>query len=135
MPFAQPESAPPLRTEPVGSAERGGREIRRQLPGQTIEIIDRLASRAEQLVDSGMTYDARGLTTFRIADAQPLAAQIDCKRSFAFSRGDWDTRVAVTSSASATRAEFHLTNLLEAYENGCRIFARAWSATIPRDHI
>ncbi len=133
--FAQPESAPPLRTEPVGSAEQGGREIRRQLPGRTVEIIDRLASRAENLVDSGITYDAQGLTSFRIAEAQPLSAQIDCTRSFAFSRGDWDTRVTVTSSASATRAEFHVTNLLEAYENGCRIFARAWSAAIPRDHI
>jgi hypothetical protein len=36
---------------------------------------------------------------------------------------------------SSTAGEFQLTNLVEGYEDDCRIFAKTWRHTIPRDHI
>jgi hypothetical protein len=36
---------------------------------------------------------------------------------------------------SSDAREFHLTDVLEAFENGRRVFAKTWSRDIPRDWV
>jgi hypothetical protein len=41
----------------------------------------------------------------------------------------------MTSTMSSTAEHFHLTSLLEAFDEDHRIFAKAWSGVIDRDCI
>jgi hypothetical protein len=133
--FELPESEAALETEPTGPTELGSREINRDPTTGTVEITDVVASRGERLLRSGITYDAGGRSTFRIREGQPLTAAIDCTRFFTFGRNGWDTRTQVTSSMSSTEQHFHVTTLLEAFENDSRIFTKTWSAAIARNCV
>jgi predicted acyl esterase len=133
--FSGPESAAPLQTEAVGASNPGEREIRRDVAGGTVEVIDHLAGGAQCLSRSGLTHAETGTTVFSIGDERPLSARIDCNRSFRLTRGDWDASTSVTSTMSSTATQFHVTTLLEASEHGCRIFAKTWSFSVARDQM
>jgi hypothetical protein len=36
---------------------------------------------------------------------------------------------------SSTADEFQITNVLEAFEGDCRVFAKTWHFAVPRDHV
>jgi hypothetical protein len=70
---------------------------------------------------------------YRIVEGDPLSATTRSERSIAIGRGDWRTRVETVSTMSATAGDYHVTNMLEAYEGDTRVFAKTWHAVIPRD--
>ncbi len=55
------------------------------------------------------------------------------RRRAASTASSWRTRVQTSSTLSADATTFYLTNVLEAYEGHVRVFARTWTAGIPRD--
>jgi predicted acyl esterase len=133
--FADHENGPSLATEPEGARDPGGRDLRRIAEDGVVEITDRLARGRERLVGRGVSYGAGGATTFRIREDAPLAAQIDCTRFFEIAGDGWSTKTQMTSTMSSTAEHFHLTSLLEAFDEDHRIFAKAWSGVIDRDCI
>jgi hypothetical protein len=44
-------------------------------------------------------------------------------------------RSEVTSAMTSDAEAFHVTALLEVYEDAARIFTRSWAQRFPRDHV
>jgi putative CocE/NonD family hydrolase len=132
--FTEPESGPPLLTRSSASASPAGRRVSREVGAGTVEIVNEPTHmRPVEFLDTGTTYAERGRDVHRIIDQMPLSASTTSERSVTIARGDWRTRVQAISTMSSTREAYHVTSLLEAYEGDVRVFARTWSAAIPRD--
>src|SRR5262249_33834028 len=127
--FALPERPPSPAVEPVGSSSDGRREVRRDQATGAIEIINDLTYfRPLRFLDTGLEYLDRGRDVYRIVEGDPLSAATRSERSIAIGRGDWRTRVETVSTMSATASDYHVTNMLEAYEGDTRVFAKTWHA-------
>jgi hypothetical protein len=50
-------------------------------------------------------------------------------------RGTWRVRVETSSTMSADAHHFYVTNLVEAYEDNTRIFAKCTDARMPRNLV
>ena len=132
-PFGPAEGAPPLPIEPLGPSE------------QTRTVIEDLASgRLDQhvgvatgfrLVEGGLAYEHLRADTYTIVEGNPLSAAVRCAHTIRIGRGEWQTRVETMSTMSADAEDFHVTNVLSAYEGDVRVFARTWTFTTPRDHL
>jgi len=73
---------------------------------------------------------------FSIREDDPLSARVECDRTFsAVYPGHGAVRVETRSSMTADATTFHVLDALEAYADGRRVFAKAWSRAIPRDGI
>jgi hypothetical protein len=110
--------------------------------GKTTVNQDVATGRVELAVDSvegfrltadGLTYEALERDTYSIVAGEPLSAAAGCERTIAVGRGEWQTRVETRSTLSADAERFHVSNLLDAYEGPVRVFARAWTFSVPRD--
>jgi uncharacterized protein len=53
----------------------------------------------------------------------------------AMERGDWSVAVEASSTMSADAGTFRLFHLIEAYENGERIYSRERSFEVPRSLV
>jgi uncharacterized protein len=84
--------------------------------------------------DDGLEVDGVQGDVFTVVEGDPLSASVECTRAMELARGDWCARVETHGSMTADAAEFLVTNRLEAFENGERIFAREHSFRVPRDH-
>jgi putative CocE/NonD family hydrolase len=131
--FSQPEEAPAPAHQASGY-EDGDREIRRDVASGRIDI-ETFGSHDLKLIDPGLDYHSTARTLHRIVEGKPLSAFNSYEAEISISRGTWRTRVHTVSTMSSTAEEFQLTNLVEGYEDDCRIFAKTWRRTIPRDHI
>jgi len=88
-----------------------------------------------KFVDDGLEYEATATDTFTIIDGDPLSAAVRCDRTMMIGRGEWQTRIELTSRMSADAEVFYITNLLEAYEGNTTIFAKTWNLKIARDGV
>jgi len=70
---------------------------------------------------------------FTIAEGDPLSAAVECRRTMSIGRGVWSARVETRSTMTADRERFYVVNLVEAFEDGERIFSRERSFDAPRD--
>jgi hypothetical protein len=75
------------------------------------------------------------VTTYRIADGDPLSAEVQVECMSALGRGDWRTRVETESRMTSTAAEFRVSQRVEAYEGDERIRSRAWELRFPREGV
>jgi uncharacterized protein len=132
--FGSPERPPSPPVIVLGSPSDDQHHVRRDRATGLVEIVNDLAYfEPVRFVDSGLEYVGRGRDVYRIVEGDPLSAATQSERSIAIGRGDWRIRVETMSTMSATATDYHLTNTLEAYEGGTRVFAKTWHAVIPRD--
>ncbi len=136
--FSQPESAAPVAHEslPVpGGLPPIGLETRDRDTG-TIAFVTSARPRDHHVrrLDSGLEWSELSRDTFSIKEGEPLSASVKSHQQLLLARGSWQTRVETSSTMSATRDHFLVTNELEAYEGDVRVFTKAWHSTIPRDH-
>jgi uncharacterized protein len=127
--FGPPEWAQPLAVETMAA----GRTSRRIVPGQMRFEWDVGGHR--RLKDSGIEMDDTNVTTYRIADGDPLSASVRVECSSALGRGAWRTRVETDSEMTATTTEFVVEHRLDAYEGDELIRSRSWSLRFPRDGV
>jgi putative CocE/NonD family hydrolase len=127
--FGPPEWAEPLAVETI-------------TPGHTTREVARGEMRFEwdvgghrRLVDSGIEMDDTHVTTYRIADGDPLSASVRVECSSALGRGAWRTRVTTDSEMTATKTEFLVEHHLDAYEGDELIRSRSWALRFPRDGV
>jgi uncharacterized protein len=133
--FLQPESAPYLAVETLPVPEPFPvRRVTRDAATRTVELVTSEGDQHSRLAGSGREYGEAGLISYRITEGDPLSAFVRCDRQMRIGRGDWQTRVETTGTMSATAGEFHITNVLDAYEGDHRVFCKTWHARIPRDH-
>ncbi len=131
--FLEPEEAPAPPHEASGY-EDGAREIRRDVATDRVDI-EGSGTATLKLLGSGLEYRSVARSLHRIFEGQPLSAFNSYEREISIFRDAWRTRVHTVSTMSSTAEEFQLTNLVEGYEGDCRIFAKTWRRSVPRDLI
>jgi hypothetical protein len=134
VPFDDPEVPPPL--EVLARAPESGRiEISRDVAtGRQDLVWDNVFFAGTRLPD-GLLYDERSTNGYSIVDDDPLSATVTAEWNIEVGRDDWQTSLQTRSVMSADAESFLLTNVLDAYEHGRRVFSKTWSKTIPRDHV
>jgi hypothetical protein len=101
-------------------------EVRMELIGDDGRLL---------LQDTGMEVEDFGHEIYTLREGDPLSAAVHIRRRLAYCRDEWDVRIETESKMTADAHHFHLSNHLEAYEAGHRVFAKSWTTTIPRDHV
>jgi putative CocE/NonD family hydrolase len=127
--FGPPEWAQPLEGEMIKPATTS----RHIAPGEMRFEWDVGGHR--RLKDSGIEMDDTHVTTYRIADGDPLSATVRVECSSALGRGAWRARVQTDSEMTATTTEFVVEHRLKAYEGDELIRSRSWSLRFPRDGV
>jgi hypothetical protein len=97
-------------------------------------VVDRIRGR-RRVRDDGLEVEGAQKDTFTIAEGDPRSAEVECERSLGMSRGPWSVRVETHSTMSSYSEVFRIVNVIEAYENGARIYSRERSFTVPRDLV
>ena len=127
--FGPPEWAEPLEVETIA-------------PGHTSRVRRHDELRFEwdvgghrRLKGSGIEMDDTHVTTYRIADGDPLSASVRVECSSALGRGAWRTRVTTRSEMTATKTALRVEQRLEAYEDEKLVRSRKWSFVFPRDGV
>ena len=80
----------------------------------------------------GYLFRPSALDEYSIVEGKPLSARVRCERGFVIERGDWRTRIRSDSTMTSDATAFHVTNVLEAFADGERVFAKTWRFTVPR---
>ncbi|MFD0639320.1 hypothetical protein ACFQ9X_54810 [Catenulispora yoronensis] len=83
----------------------------------------------------GLTRTETELNRFHLTEGDPEAAAVECERTDAISRGDWQTEVRTFSRMTCTKTEFLVVDRLVAYENGEEVFTKSWTTSVPRDLV
>jgi putative CocE/NonD family hydrolase len=133
-PFGPPEGAPPLRAEWLRQSSRS-RTLERDTVRSAVRLTDRNDVGRRRMLDSDLEYESTRVDSFSLTGGEPLSARVDCARTVAFKRGDWEVHVETASTLTADATTFHLTNSLEAYEGPVRVFTKTWHLAVPRDLV
>jgi uncharacterized protein len=72
---------------------------------------------------------------FTLEEHDPRTAAVRCERTIDMKRDDWHARIETVSTMSGDHEDFLVTNTVDAFEHGVRVFARTWDVRIPRDHV
>jgi putative CocE/NonD family hydrolase len=97
-------------------------------------VLDRLRDHRRVRAD-GLEVDGAQKDVFTVTEGDPLSAAVECERRLQMRRGRWTIRVETRSTMTADREAFRLVNLVEAYENGERVFSRERAFDVPRDLV
>jgi putative CocE/NonD family hydrolase len=113
-------------------------------PGRgRLSIADRLDSRetvvdvvrnlgAVELGDVSMILRALGSETYRMPWKNPSGAHSEARRLAAMQRSDWDVRIETRSEVGFDGPDYTFKAIIEAFENGEKIFERSWDERVPR---
>jgi putative CocE/NonD family hydrolase len=102
--------------------------------GRRTLVLDRIRGRRRAREDD-LEVEGAQKDVFTIVEGDPLSAAVECERSMQMHRDGWSARVETHSTMTADAEVFRLVNLVEAYENGERIYSRERSFEAPRDHV
>jgi len=102
--------------------------------GRTTLVLDRIRGRRHAREDD-LEVEGSQRDVFTIVEGDPLSAAVECERSMQMHREGWSARVETHSTMTADLEVFRLVTLVEAYENGERIYSRERSFEVPRDLV
>lgn len=131
--FSEPEEALTPAYVVAGSGE-AAIETRRDIATGCVETGTGAESHLA-LLDDGLDYSFRDHDRSRILDGRPLSACNSCERKVFITRGDWNARIQTLRVMSSKAETFQLTIVLEGYEADCRVLAKTWGPTVPRDLV
>jgi hypothetical protein len=150
----RPPSPEDARLRPFGPAEGAPQSNHHTvLPGRFRRTFERDLATDETthtiLVDDGDSDEASvthieaidlDLTSsmrrrHRITERDPLSAHTELEQSTVFRRGTWSVRLETRIAMSSTPDRFVIEALLTAYDGDCCAFERAWTESVPRDHL
>ena len=133
-PFAQPEIAPPLEIEQLASEPRLWL-LERDVVKGIHKIIDRHPWGKRRFVSNGLAFGGLYQDIYLIQEDDPLSAQVESVREMEFERGDWQVRISTLSRMTCDAENFYVTNQVEAFEAGERVFQRETQHTFQRDMV
>jgi putative CocE/NonD family hydrolase len=133
--FGAPEQAEPLAQEVLAPGRTNRIQLYDLATGERTLRFEWDVGGHRRLVDSGIEMEDTNVTTYRIADGDPLAAEVHVACLSALGRGDWRTRVETDSRMTATAAEFLVTQRMDAYEGEARVCSRTWELRFPREGV
>jgi len=131
--FDGAEGPPPLDAHEL--APTSGIEIHRDVASGRQDIVWENVFFAGSRFADGLTYDERSTNTYAIYPDDPRTATTKATWEIELARDHWRTRIETDSTLSSDENAFFVTNLVEGYEDGVRVFAKTWSRRIPRDHV
>lgn len=129
--FGPSESSRAIVHERTQDAGRN-RFIVRDVGGRTLEIRDVIEDGRTRLVERDLEMYGSNDDVYTIVEDDPLSARIRCKRITGLRREGWHVRIETWSTLSADVEQFHVTNVLDAYEGNTRVFTKTWNVQIPR---
>jgi hypothetical protein len=133
-PFEPAEGAEPLEVEI--EPRRGHAVIERDLAtGRSTYVSRRGYPSLLRFAKSGLEYGDSAVDTYVVVGDDPLSAEVVCERTVVIARDGWRTRTETRSRMTSSLDSFFLVNTVEAYEGTAQVFAKTWSATIPRDLV
>ena len=88
-----------------------------------------------RIEQEGIEAEDAAWASYSVVNGDPLSARTDCRCSFILKRDeDWDTSGEARSAMTCTATHYLIDATLDCYEGDRRVFTRAWSWEIPRDH-
>jgi predicted acyl esterase len=126
------EAAAPLESESL-HAGRTGRTLTRDLATAATELAFDWIDHRTRHKASGTVLGERNMARYRIAEGDPLSAEVECATTVELERADWAIRTEITARMTCTREAFIVTTTLDAYDGTRRSHARRWTHEIPRD--
>lgn len=133
--FGPAEEAPPLEVT-VEAARPAYRRITHDTVADTYVLeFNQGGEKRERLVDTDLRMEVRLLDRMTIREGDPLSAEVFCERRMARSRGDWNVAVQTRSHMTADLQSFLISDVLEAFEGGRRVFVKAWTRSVLRDCV
>ena len=115
---------------------RGGARIERDLGTGRKELsFDWDLGGLYRIEQEGIEAEDAAWASYSVVNGDPLSARTDCRCSFILKRDDeWDTSGEARSTMTCTATHYLIDATLDCYEGDRRVFTRAWSWEIPRDH-
>lgn len=133
-PFAPPESAAPLRMEPLSPGASQRRVVRDVATGE--EALEILSDTGEvRHLHTGMSVHYVERARFGIVPDDPNTARGACAWRKAYAHGDWKAEVETETSVEALADIWRLKAHVIARENGEEIFRKDYEEDIPRDLV
>jgi uncharacterized protein len=132
-PFDAPESGTPLAGEKTMLRE-GGRRVRRDLASGEIEVEFDWHGWRTRILDTDTEMGEQNVTSYRIVEGDPLSATVICDVDVSLARPGWgETRTRATSTMTCDAERFTVTTTIDAFHDGVRVHARAYTHQFPRD--
>jgi putative CocE/NonD family hydrolase len=129
--FAEPEAAPAVQQTCLKAPHNSRTVETNQATGeQTLKIVDDFGH--YRIDDHGLEYAATGRETYKILPNEPLSAVQECHWTEQRQRGNWSVRTETFSKMTASRTHWHVTGLLQAFENEKLVFEKQWDEKVKR---
>ncbi len=133
QPFPPAEISAPLAVEQLRPDVTHKQIVHDVVDNTTRYVLEADAGRV-RLVGSGMEVDDWGRETYAAVQDDPLSLNVHIERRLIYQRGEWRVTIETDSRMTADATHFHLTNVIDGYEGDTRVFTKAWTKAIPRDH-
>ncbi|MEM9497898.1 MAG: CocE/NonD family hydrolase [Pseudomonadota bacterium] len=134
-PFAAPEAAAPLNSEPL-EPERFTSRFERDVTSGRISHVVELDEGRHRLTDlDGWTVASGRTERYSIHPDDPLSCSLDIAWTENYARGNWQVRSQTTTRMHATRTHFVAEGTLTAWENDQEIETRHFTCKIARDLV
>jgi hypothetical protein len=130
-PFGEPEAAMPLETFSPPVHERS-RHV--EHTGDRTVITDHELHEVH-LVSTGTYEREANVDRWMIRETDPLSARVRCEREFSLARPGFDVRIVSASEMWAEERVFVITDSLEAFEEGDRVFSKHETLQVPRERL
>ncbi|OQD52766.1 peptidase S15 [Streptomyces phaeoluteigriseus] len=134
--FAEPEQSPPLGVSVPATLDEPRPErllVRDETGGGwRLEVVPPDAG--TRVYPDGLEFTEDALTTYTIAERDPLSARFRCDRTVRLHRPErgWDTSVRTRSEVTCDETDFIATDEVVCTEDGEVVFHRTWRKRIPR---
>lgn len=133
-PFEEPEGAPPLQVQQFRSPTRTY-AVQYDIVQNKYQLVDGRDGGGSRQLANDLEKEYLNTNIYTIVEGDPLSAHVRCNRMMRLGRGNWDIRIETTSTMTADKERFFVTNLLEAYEGRARVFVKSWDFTVRRDLV
>ncbi len=120
---------------PMLEPARGGRTVHHDVAADVVtqEILQ--DSGLYRLDDIDLTVQTVVTERYDIRPDDPLSARAEVASTVRMRRGDWRVEARTRTILTATREEFRVQAILDAFEGEGRVFPRSWNTTVPRDLV
>jgi hypothetical protein len=134
-PFGEPETAPELPAD-MRSAGHTSRTLARDLHTGRSELGFRWASGSDVVYPQGIRQVWDNDARYRIAEGDPLSAEVWCLERITYAReaDDWSVTIEAQARTTCDAEHFHVENTLKAWEGDELVREREWRRSIRRDH-
>ena len=87
-----------------------------------------------RILDTDTEMGEQNVTSYRIVEGDPLSATVICDVDVSLARPGWgETRTRATSTMTCDAERFTVTTTIDAFHDGVRVHARAYTHQFPRD--